>query len=432
MSTARIEAALALADVLASERSLDAALPASDAKLRDPRDRALLRAILYATLRGIYRYRALLAAVLAKPLKTRERAVEALLLTALAQLEQRIAPTYAVVSDSVAAARAIGAPHLAGLVNAVLRRYDAERVALEAALPRTPEVEHNHPVWLVERFRRDWPDDYRALLAANNAPAPTWLRVNRRRATRADYATSLDRETATDPLLPDALRIDAGIDVGALPGFAEGDVSVQDGAAQLAAPLLDLKPGLRVLDACAAPGGKAAHALELEPALGVVVALELKPERAQRLAATLSRLKLDARVVTGDATRPKSWWDGVAFDRILIDAPCSGTGVIRRHPDIRLLRREADIDAQAALQRKLLDALWPLLVKGGRLVYATCSVLPDENARQIDAFLERTRDARAIDAVPATFGRAAGAGRQHLTGEGGMDGFFYAVLERHG
>lgn len=430
---ARVEAARVLERVLEQAASLDSALPESDARLADPRDRALTRAIVYAALRGIYRYRALLALLLAKPLKARESAVEALLLCALAQLDAEIAPGYAVVSGSVAATRALRAPHLAGLANAVLRRFQHERAALAAALPRTPEVQHNHPEWLLARLRRDWPEDWERIVAANNAPAPLWLRVNARRADPAQYAAELEAAGLAprrDALLRDALVLDSSLDVAALPGFAQGAVSVQDGAAQLAATLLDLAPGLRVLDACAAPGGKTAHALEREPGLAELTALELKPERAKRLEATLARLGLAARVICADASDPLKWWDGTPYDRILIDAPCSGTGVIRRHPDIRLLRRAADIDVQAALQARLLDALWPMLAAGGRLVYATCSVLPEENERQAAAFLARTPGARALDAVPAEFGRAAGAGRQNLTGEGGMDGFFYAVLER--
>jgi 16S rRNA (cytosine967-C5)-methyltransferase len=231
--------------------------------------------------------------------------------------------------------------------------------------------------------------------------------------------------------LPDAIVLDSACDVHSLPGFDAGLVSVQDGAAQLAAELLDLQPGLRVLDACAAPGGKSAHLLEREPGLKLL-ALDESPTRAARIDETLARLGLRARVRAADATHPSTWWDGTPFDRILIDAPCSGTGVIRRHPDIRLLRRDSDLAGMTALQDRLLAALWPLLAPGGRLVYATCSVLADENARRIADFLARTPDARALDVVPAWFGAASGAGRQHLPGDEGLDGFFYAVLAHAG
>jgi 16S rRNA (cytosine967-C5)-methyltransferase len=262
-----------------------------------------------------------------------------------------------------------------------------------------------------------------------------WLRVNRRRASLDEYAATLAAsglEPTHHSLLPDALCLAPAPDLATLPGLAEGLISVQDGAAQLAVELLALQPGLRVLDACAAPGGKSAHALEREPALATLLALDDKPARTTRLRETLARLGLVADLREGDATAPAGWWDGKPFDRILIDAPCSGTGVIRRHPDIRLLRRASDLTGLVALQDRLLDALWPLLAPGGRLVYATCSILPAENDERIAAFVARTPAAVALDAVPAGFGRACAHGRQNLPGVDGMDGFYYAVLAHRG
>jgi 16S rRNA (cytosine967-C5)-methyltransferase len=425
----RAQAARVLEQVFAG-RALDALLPPADAALADPRDRGLLRAICFATLRAPWRYEALLDALLARGGGKLDRLVRAALLAGLAQLEAGIAPPYAVVSGTVAAVRVLGRPRLAALANAVLRRYQREAAALLAVLPHDAVQRFQHPQWLIDALARDWPDDWQQILVANNAPAPMMLRVHRARTSRDDVlaecaAAGLGAEA--HPRLPDAIMLAEPTDVHALPGFDQGRVSVQDGSAQLAADLMALAPGLRVLDACAAPGGKTAHLLEREPTLSLL-ALDEAPARAARVGETLARLGLAAEVRVADATCPQDWWDRRLFDRILIDAPCSGTGVIRRHPDIRRLRRKSDLPALTALQDRLLDALWPLLAPGGRLVYATCSVLADENARRIADFLARTPGAQALDVVPGWFGARSGAGRAHRTGDEGLDGFFYAVL----
>ncbi len=428
----RAIAAQTLATLRRGGASLTELLMEADARIDDARDRAQLRAILYASLRGIFRYEALLRALLAKPLPKRHEAVEALLINGLAQLELGIDAPYAVVDASVTAARALGETNLAGLVNAVLRRFQREREALVAALPNTPDLAYNHPAWMIRRFERDWGEHAAALFAANNAPAPTWLRVNRRRRSRDDVLAVLTAhgiDAHAHPHLPDAIRVDHGLDVTQLPGFAEGDFSVQDGAAQVAVELLDLQPGLSVLDACCAPGGKLAHIAERESGLASLVGVDIDATRIERTRTGLARLQLEAELFAADL-RQHSVISRRRFDRILLDAPCSGTGVIRRHPDIRLLRRDADIAALLQTQAALLDALWPLLAPGGRLVYATCSVLADENDGQVAAFLERRRDALALDAVPEWFGRAQQHGRQNLSGDGGFDGFYYAVLAR--
>ena len=428
----RAVAAQILATLRRGGASLTDLLADADTRIDDARDRAQLRAILYASLRGIFRYEALLRALLAKPLPKRHEAVEALLINGLAQLELGIDAPYAVVDASVTAARALGETNLAGLVNAVLRRFQRERDALVAALPKTAEISHNHPAWMIRRFERDWADSASTLFAANNAPAPTWLRVNRRRRRREDVLALLAAhgiDASAPATLPDALRVDHGLDVTQLPGFAEGEFSVQDGAAQVAVELLDLAPGQHVLDACCAPGGKLAHIAEREPALASLVGVDVDAARIARTRTGLARLQLDAELFAADL-RQHSVISRRRFDRILLDAPCSGTGVIRRHPDIRLLRRDSDIAALLKTQAELLDALWPLLAPGGRLVYATCSVLADENDGQVAAFLERRRDAQALDVVPAWFGHAQRHGRQNLSGEGGFDGFYYAVLAR--
>jgi 16S rRNA (cytosine967-C5)-methyltransferase len=426
----RAVAAQMLAQLRRGGASLTELLVAADAGIPDARDRAQLRAILYASLRGVFRYEALLARLLSRPLPKRHDAVAALLINGLAQLELGIDAPYAVVDASVTAARALGETNLAGLVNAVLRRFQRERAQLIATLPGSAELTHNHPAWMIGRFQRDWVDAAGTMCAANNAPAPTWLRVNRRRRSRDALLALLHQHAIEAQLhgeLPDALRLAQSVDVTQLPGFAEGDFSVQDGAAQLAVELLDLQPGLRVLDACCAPGGKLAHIAERAPGLASLVGVDIDAERVERTRSGLSRLHLDAELFAADL-RQHTAISRRRFDRILLDAPCSGTGVIRRHPDIRLLRRESDIDALCRQQADLLDKVWPLLAPGGRLVYATCSVLVDENDAQVAAFLDRHRDAVAPAAVPAWFGRAQAHGRQNLSGDNDCDGFYYALL----
>ena len=428
----RAIAAQTLAHLRRGGASLTELLFAADATIDDARDRAQLRAILYASLRGIYRYEALLAQLLTRALPRKHDAIDALLINGLAQLELGIDAPYAVVDASVSAARALGETNLAGLVNAILRRFQREREALIANLPKTPEVAHNHPTWLINRMNRDWSDAADAMFAANNAQAPTWLRVNRRKRQPAELQSLLTAHgvgVGVNPHLPDALRLDQSIDVTQLPGFAEGEFSVQDGAAQLAVELLDLAPGQRVLDACCAPGGKLAHIAERTTDLSMLMGVDIDKARIKRTQLGLTRLGLGAELRALDVLRFAANTP-FRFDRILLDAPCSGTGVIRRHPDIRLLRRERDIDALRATQAQLLDALWPLLAAGGRLVYATCSVLRDENDDQIAAFIDRRRDAVALDVVPSWFGRAQAHGRQNLVGQDGCDGFYYAVLGR--
>lgn len=331
-------------------------------------------------------------------------AVDALLLTALALVwPQAEAPysAHTLVDQAVAAAKQRGR-HSAGFVNAVLRRFLREREALVAAALRDPLARFNHPTWWVERLQRDWPAQSQAILDADNQHPPMTLRVNARRADAAAYAARLaEHGLAARVVGPQAVTLAQPCPVTQLPGFAAGDVSVQDAAAQLAAPLLlgAGLPGPRVLDACAAPGGKTAHLLELADL--DVLALDSDPLRLTRVHDTLARLGLGARTVAADAAQPAAWWDGQAFDGILLDAPCSASGIVRRHPDVRWLRRSSDIEALAALQARLLDALWPLLKPGGKLLYCTCSVFKAEGQDQIDAFLQRHRDARPVASPPS-------------------------------
>lgn len=425
----RALAAQALASVVAGQ-SLRAASDSSAAKIHDPRDRALLSALLHEGARWWLRFDVALDAMLERPLRERDADIRALLVLGIVQLETMGLSDYAAVAATVEATRIMRKPSFAGLVNALLRRWLRERDARTAELDREATTRTAHPRWLIEKLQSDWPQQADSIVAANNAPAPFWLRVNPRRIAREDFVAQLAAEgiaCRVPDSAPDALILDASRDVTALPGFAQGFFSVQDGAAQQAAVLLGLRDGQRVLDACAAPGGKSAHILEAADV--ELTALDSDARRLPRLRENLERLGLRADVRAGYAAVSRDWWDGKPFDRILLDAPCSATGIIRRQPDVKLHRRATDIPVLAGTQARLLDALWPLLARGGRLVYATCSVLADENACQIGAFLERHADARAV-AAPLAW-HAAGAGMQNLPGESGMDGFFYALVEKH-
>jgi 16S rRNA (cytosine967-C5)-methyltransferase len=422
----RVAAARVLDAVLHRGRSLRTELAHALPKFADPRDRALVEAICFAALRQRARYDAALAAWMPKPPGRRDGELRALLHAGLAQLDALGLPAHAAVGETVEAARVLKRMHQAGLVNALLRR--AARDGVPAADPGAA-----WPGWLLARLRDDWPADVASLLDASARAGPLWLRINRQRSSRA-HAVGRMRESGIEAQVPeaptDALRIDVPVPVSALPGFADGEVSVQDGSAQFVADALAPAPGARVLDACAAPGGKAAHLLERDPSLQLT-AIDIDVERLALVRSTFVRLDLgrDARLQAADAADLAGWWDGVPFDAILLDAPCSATGIVRRQPDVLLHRRESDLVALLASQARLLDALWTTLAPDGVLLYATCSILQDENARQVDAFLARTPDAVA-EPLDARFGRASGAGRQRLTGEGGMDGFFYARLRK--
>ena len=368
--------------------------------------------------------------------------VEGLLLSALALLWPDEAPPYAdhtLVDQAVTAAKR-RAPRSASFLNAVLRRFLRERDALVAAALKQPVARWNHPPWWIDRLKADWPEHWQAILAAAQARPPMCLRVNARQATGAQYLQRLEAAGLAGRLLgPQAIVLDAPVPVERLPGFADGAVSVQDAAAQRAAPLLvdaGLAPGARVLDACAAPGGKTAHLLELADL--DVLALDADPQRLARVDATLARLRLQARTRAGDGRRPADWWDGQPFDAILLDAPCSASGIVRRHPDIRWLRRPEDIPALGRIQAELLDALWPTLKPGGWLLYATCSVFRSEGQHQIDAFLQRRGASVAhLDGrspghlLPLPDNGSSGAsGPGSSESLGVADGFFYALLRK--
>ena len=433
----RAAAARAVASVLTSGRSLDDAL-AREATAGPAQDRALLAELVYGAVRHYRALEFLAGRLMDRPLPRREANVSALIAVGLHQLWHMRTPAHAAVAETVGAVGALRRPRFRGLVNAILRRFLRERDSLLAEVEGHPDagVRTSHPDWLVAALRRDWPDDAEAILEAGQRRAPMWLRVNRLRQTAADFAVALRDTTGVEAEtfsgMPHALRLTAPLPVDRLPGFGEGHVSVQDIAAQIASVLCDVRPGMRVLDACAAPGGKAAHLLELADNDLDLLAIDSDATRLERVDDTFERLGLRGRTRAGDAASPADWWDGTAFDRILLDAPCSSTGVIRRHPDIKVLRRESDIPALAARQASMLAALWPLVAPGGCLLYATCSVLRDENHRNIEAFVSSSAGVRIDSELPdgniKALMRSESDGLQVLPGAGAADGFFYARL----
>lgn len=425
----RLAAARALAAVLAGKASLASSLPTQLERVSD-RDKGLVQELAFGTARWQPRLSALALALLSKPFRKADQDVEALLLVGLYQLLYTRIPAHAAIAETVGCATALKKPWAKGLLNAVLRRAQREAETLLPTLEKDPVVLTAHPRWLQKSLKAFWPDDWLAICEANNSHPPFTLRVNQNVCSRDAYLAQLKESGITGQTTPfskDGITLDAPCDVTTLPGFADGAVSVQDEAAQLAAELLLLEPEQRVLDACCAPGGKTCHILESQPQLNEVVAIDLEPQRLERVKANLERLKLNATILAGDARAVDQWWDGQVFQRILLDAPCSATGVIRRHPDIKLTRQADDIVALAKLQGELLDALWPTLAENGILLYATCSTLPTENTEVIAAFLQRTNDAQELP-FQAAFGKAQPHGQQLLAQVGGHDGFYYARL----
>ncbi len=420
--------------VINDGQSLDAAITKNEQRVA-ANDRALLRMLCYGCLRNYWQLRSWVGQLVSKPLRKRDRIIHALLIVGLYQIGETRIPDHAVVSASVEAARQLRRPKLAGLVNACLRRFMREDMA--SVEPFDESVKWNHPDWLIERLRRDWPDDWQDILSANNERAPMWLRANTSRNSASTYKDRLQAEGIDAELLsgfPDAVRLREPQAIENLPGFTEGDASVQDAAAQLAARWLLQDAKARVLDACAAPGGKSGHLLEVGGDGLDLVAIDNDETRLISIQENLSRIDRDATILAADASNPHEWWDGELFDGILLDAPCSATGVIRRHPDIKLLRRESDLQKLAERQYAMLEALWSLLAPGGTLLYATCSVIAAENDEVTERFLTNQRDAIENDLLPNNnirdLMRRKVCGYQILPGSAGLDGFYYAALQK--
>jgi 16S rRNA (cytosine967-C5)-methyltransferase len=353
------------------------------------------------------------------------------LLLGLLQISVLKLPDYAVVQETVALLPAKQS-WAKGFVNAILRRFCREQEAIQQQLASDPDFATMHPTWLVKKIQHAWPTEWQTIITANNNHPPLSLRINLSRISREAYCARLDAAQIVYQLIPytaAGVIIEHACPIQTLPGFAEGDFSVQDGAAQLSGDLLELQPGLRVLDACCAPGGKLCQMLELEPKL-ICFGLDVDAKRLQRVQANCNRLGLKPQLLTGDATIIEPWWDDQVFDRILIDAPCSATGIIRRHPDIKLLRTAKEIQNISQIQAQILTTLWPLLAPGGILLYATCSIMPEENNQNIAKFLQHHPDAD-LDNTPQPWAHSTGFGWQILPGEHTMDGFFYAKIRKH-
>jgi 16S rRNA (cytosine967-C5)-methyltransferase len=399
----------------------------------DARERALCLELVQGVLRWRWRLEFYLQSYLQKPLRNKDRDVHLLLLLALYEVTQMHTPDYASVNEAVQLTRALGKSWASALVNGVLRQCIRDLQADALPEPDTESARYAHPDWLLARIHADWPQHWQEILEANNTRALLWLRVNASQNSTANYQQQLSEcglASQTHPYATEALSLDQACDVTALPGFAEGAVSVQDASAQIAAHLLAARAGERILDLCAAPGGKTCHLLELQPDLDVV-AVDIEAERMQRVQQNLQRTRTRAECIVADAREVESWWNGIVFDRILLDAPCSASGVIRRHPDIKSLRRDDDIAALVELQQQILRAAWSTLKPGGELLYVTCSLLRVENEQQIENFLSSHPEAQEL-AIASSLGMACGHGRQCLPGEMGGDGFYFARLRKPG
>lgn len=428
---ARLIAAQTLYAIVYKGQSAGRQLTLATRKLTDRRDQGLVQELVYGACRWYFRLDAIAGKLLRKPLRKQDGDVHCALLLGLYQLLHTRVAQHAAISETVELARALGKPWASGVINGVLRNFLRQQDALLARVDSVDAARFSLPSWLWKQLKNDWPNQAVEIAEQSNHHPPLSLRVNQKQLSRAQYLASLHEAGIAASSLDYTefgVILDQACDVQALPGFAEGQFSVQDAGAQLAAPLLDVHPGQRVLDACAAPGGKTCHILEQVPGCDLL-ALDIDEERAQQIQANFNRLGLQAPVAVGDAAAPAEWWDGVGFDRILLDAPCSGSGVLRRHPDIKLLRKHTDIPELVHRQQAILKALWPLLNRGGKLLYVTCSILKDENERQLAAFVSEQADAQVL-LLPGPWGIEQSPGRQILTGENQMDGFYYGCIQK--
>jgi 16S rRNA (cytosine967-C5)-methyltransferase len=416
-------AAQAIEQVIEKGQSLSSALPPLQQKVSD-KDRALLQELCFGVLRTLPQLDWLINKLMARPMSGKQRTVHYLIMVGLYQLVHTRIPPHAALAETVEGAVAIKRPQLKGLINGVLRQFQRQQEALLAEFEQSPQ-RYLHPDWLLQRIKRAYPQNWQNILEANNQRPPMWLRVNRVHHTRDAWLALLEEngmQGFTHDTYPDAVRLASPTPVLALPGFEQGWVTVQDAAAQRSVTFLEPQNGERILDLCAAPGGKTTHILEAAPEASVL-AIDVDEQRLSRVYENLKRLGMKAEVKQGDGRYPSQWCGSEKFDRILLDAPCSATGVIRRHPDIKWLRRDRDINELAQLQSEILDAIWPHLKTGGTLVYATCSVLPEENIQQMSAFLKRTPDAQLIGT-----GTPEKPGLQHLPDAAEGDGFYYAKI----
>lgn len=439
VSVARLASLKALKQVLAGQ-SLSVVQVQTIDLLVDKRDRGLANEIVNGVLRWRWQLEFFIASLLARPLKKKEVEIQLILMMALYELTECRTPDYAIINESVELVRKSGKKWAVSLVNAVLRNFTREKETLVSIINNNEQAYFSHPQWVLDIVKNDWPEHWQQILNANNQRPAFWLRVNHQQTSAADYQRLLaehDIESETTALACNALKLIQGTDVRLLPGFTEGAVSVQDAGAQLAAELLNIPEQLsaadnyQVLDLCAAPGGKTCHILERHPTLQHLLAVEFDEHRMQRVSENLRRLSLTADLMVADARDYKQWWSGHTYDRILIDAPCSASGVIRRHPDIKTLRRESDIKSLVELQAEILSAAWQMLAVGGELLYVTCSIFKDENERQIETFFANNAESNVLEIqINATWGQVCKYGRQLLPGEQDADGFYFCRLKK--
>jgi len=415
-------------------KSLGEELPKQLVKV-SPKDKGLLQELCYGVLRYLPELEHDVRQLMDKPLTGKQRLFHFLILVGIYQFKYTRIPDHATVGETVAAAQTLKNKSLKGLINAVLRNFQRQQTNVEAKQTETlPDaIKYNHPSWFIKKIQKAYPDKWQHVLTANQEKPPMWLRVNLQHHTTEQYLLLL-KQVEIDVALVDeysgAIQLTKAQDVTSLPGFALGWVSIQDGAAQQAAFILNSQAGDNVLDCCAAPGGKTCHILERSPDIAQMTAIDIAQQRLVRVKENLNRLNLNANVITGDASSPQEWWDKKLYDGILLDAPCSGTGVIRRHPDIKWLRKASDIATLTELQQQILKSIWALLKPGGILVYATCSILPEENNEQITRFLKGNNDANLLEIAQKNQSASTNIGWQILPNEKGMDGFYYAKLQK--
>jgi len=428
---ARTVATQIVTQVIKNKRSLSECLEKGLSTLPDSRERALAQSLCYGVLRWLPRLESLLNLLLKKSLKSKDYDIKALLLIGLYQHLYCRMPPHAATAATVNVTRHLKKTWATGLVNAVLRNFQRQQIDLLDKIDKNISAKFAHPRWFLNRLQRDFPENWEFLAQANNAHPPMSLRINALLTSREAYLATLKEshiEAHSIPYTRYGITLARPLPVDKLPYFSNGWVSVQDGAAQLAVELLDVPEGSRVLDACAAPGGKTAHLLE-QNKVGILFALDNQAQRVEKIKETLKRLHLSAIVCHADATQPEKWWDAQHFDRIILDVPCSSSGVVRRHPDIKFLRQNSDIAQFVEQQAKLLDSVWTVLKPQGKLLYITCSVFAEENHLQMQNFLKKHKNAREIP-LTVEWGHALPVGRQILTGEHQFDGFYYALCQK--
>jgi 16S rRNA (cytosine967-C5)-methyltransferase len=426
-----------LTQVVSNGRSVNDIL-ANDQHSIQPQHKSLAKQLLFGCLRYFHQLKTISDNLLEKPFKAKDQDLLIIIILGLYQLKYLSTPDHAAISESVELSRSINKKWAAGLINGVLRRYQREADELTQSLSKSLQFQYSHPGWMVKKLQQDWPHEFADLLQQNNIQAPMFIRVNSVKNDRQQYLTKLEQANiAAQPhaVATNALLLEQAVDVMALPGFIDGDVTVQDAAAQLPIELLDLQPQQKVLDGCAAPGGKTTHILQSQPTVALT-SVEMSARRAEKISQTLSRMQMQCQLKVADITDIDSWWDGQLFDRILLDVPCSASGVIRRNPDIKVHRKVTDIKPLLAIQAEILAKCWALLKPNGILVYATCSVFKDENQHQMNQFLQN-HQAETVDLAPEIAAQLASnaqsrasIGYQIFPGDNQMDGFYFCGLRK--